>query len=75
MTKKKKRTKYGLRKGCLKYAFVGIAEGDIRDFPLEDVNISSFRTRAAELNIAAGYTKYSVHRNELAGLLQVKNNG
>ena len=71
----KKRQKYGLRTGGLKEAFSNISVGDIRSFPLEDVNVSSFRTRAAELNIAAGYTKYLVSVDNMTRTLRVMNNG
>lgn len=71
----KKRQKYGLRKGCLKEAFTGIKPGDIRIYQLDDVNVSSFRTRATELNAEAGYTKYSVSIDSLTGTLRVANNG
>lgn len=59
----------------MKEAFTGIKAGDIRTFRLEDVNVSSFRTRAGELNSAAGYTKYSVSIDSLTGTLRVANNG
>lgn len=72
---KKKRQKYGLRKGGLKEAFTNIRVGDIRSFPLEDVNWNSFRTRAAELNRAVGHTKYSVSVDSLTQTLRVINNG
>ena len=71
----KKRQKYGLRKGCMKEAFSGIKAGDIRSYPLEEVNVSSFRTRAGELNKAAGYTKYSVSVDNMMGLVRIMNNG
>ncbi len=70
-----KRQKYGLRKGCLKEAFSNIEVGDIRSFPLDEVNSTSFRTRAGELNRAAGYTKYSVSVDSLTQTLRVRNNG
>ena len=71
----KKRQKYGLRKGCIKEAFSGIKAGDIRSYPLAEVNVSSFRTRAGELNRAAGYTKYSVSVDNMMGLVRIMNNG
>ena len=71
----KKRQKYGLRKGGLKEAFIGIRKGDIRSFPLEDVNVSSFRARAGELNTAVGYTKFSVSVDTMTQTLRVRNNG
>lgn len=71
----KKRQKYGLRKGCMKETFTGIHKGDIRSFPLEDVNVSTLRTRAGELNKAAGYTKYSVSVDNMTQTVRVMNNG
>ena len=71
----KKRQKYGLRKGCIKEAFSGIKAGDIRSYPLAEVNVSSFRTRAGELNRVAGYTKYSVSVDNMTGLVRIMNNG
>ena len=59
----------------MKEAFTGINKGDIRSFPLEDVNVSSFRTRAGELNRDAGYTKYSVSIDNMTQTLRVMNNG
>ena len=70
-----KRKKYGLRRGCLKDVFSNIAEGDIKSYPLEDVNVSSFRARAGELNRMAGYTKFSVSVDTLTQTLRVVNNG
>lgn len=75
MDKMRKRDKYGLRKGSLKEAFSGIEGGGIRSFQLEDVNVASFRTRAGELNRDAGYTKYSVSVDKVAGALRLINNG
>lgn len=75
MMNMKKRKKYGLRKGCMKEAFTNIKAGDIRSFPLDDVNVSTFRTRAGELNAAAGYTKYSVSVDNMTRTLRVMNNG
>ena len=69
------RQAYGLRKDGLKQAFVDISVGDIRTFPLEDVNVSSFRQRAGELNRKAGYTKYSVSVDMMTQTLRVRNNG
>jgi hypothetical protein len=71
----KRRKKYGLRKGCLKEAFTSIKAGDIRTYPLGEVNVSSFRTRAGELNAIAGYTKYSVSIDSLTQTLRVMNRG
>ncbi len=54
MYRRRKRKPYGLRKGYLKDLFTNIAAGDVRIFPLDEVNVSSCRSRAAELNMAAG---------------------
>lgn len=59
----------------MKEAFTNIKAGDIRSFPLDDVNVSTFRTRAGELNAAAGYTKYSVSVDNMTRTLRVMNNG
>lgn len=59
----------------MKEAFTGIKAGDIRSYPLDEVNVSSFRTRAGELNRAAGYTKYSVSVDSMTGLVRIMNNG
>jgi hypothetical protein len=64
-----------LRKQGLKKAFTDIPVGDIRSFPLEDVNVSSFRARAGELNTAVGYTKFSVSVDTMTQTLRVRNNG
>ena len=70
----KKRKKYGPRKGCLKAAFESIKKGDIRSYPLDEVNVSSLRTRAGELNMAAGYTKYSVGVDNMTHTVRVMHN-
>ena len=75
MRTKKKRQKYGLRKGCLKEAFSNISEGDIRSYPLNEVNVRSFRTRAGELNMMAGHTKYSINVDRFYNVVRISNNG
>lgn len=75
MYRRRKRKPYGLRKGYLKDLFTNIAAGDVRIFPLDEVNVSSCRSRATELNMAAGYTKYSVSVDRMLQTLRVLNNG
>lgn len=52
------------KKGCLRIGLTALFErmkpGEIRVYREGNVKLSSLRTRAAELNVKAGYTKYSV---------------
>lgn len=69
------RQKYGLRKDGLKDIFTGIKPGEILSYPLKEVNVSSLRTRAGELNRLAGYTRYSVSIDNVTETVRVINNG
>lgn len=63
------------RKRYLVEMFMGMKKGEIRTFPLENVNYSSVRTRAGELNMDAGYTRYSVSIDRLLKRIRVVHNG
>lgn len=69
----KKRGKYRPRKNCLKALFRDIAEGDIKTLALDETNVSSLRTRAAELNQDAGYQKYRISVDSLLGTVRIAN--
>lgn len=71
----RERCKYGYRKGCLKAAFSEMAVGEIRTFPMDSINLSSIRTRAGELNKAAGRTIYSVNWDKFTDSVRIKRTG
>ena len=56
-------------------AFKDMKKGEIRYFSLDDVNYSSVRTRAGELNMDAGYTQYSVSIDRLLNQVRIVRNG
>lgn len=66
-----KRGNYKPRKNCLKAIFREIKTGDIRTIPISDVNVSSLRTKAGELNRDAGYSKYRVSVDSLLGVVRI----
>ncbi len=51
-----------------------LKEGEFRQFPLADVNVTSWRTTASRVNKSEGYLKYSVTVNSKLGFLAVKCN-
>ena len=62
------------KKSNLNESFNTLKAGDYLVKPLSDVNVSSYRTRAGELNRAAGYTKYSVSVDAFTGTLRIIHN-
>lgn len=74
MVDKRKRKKYGLRKGCLKDVFSNIGQGEMRTFSMDDYLERSVRQRAVELNREADYIKYSVSIDRLTNTIRVINN-
>lgn len=69
------RKKYGLRRDGLKDIFSRIEPGNILTFSLDDVKVPSLRTKAGELNMQAGYRKYSVSVDSVTKKVRVINNG
>ena len=69
----KKRGRYKPRQNCLRAMFRGVADGDIKTLALEDTNVSSLRTIAANLNAEAGYQKYKVSVDSLYGVVRIAN--
>lgn len=63
------------RKGSLREYFEGLAVGDIREFPRGEVNESSLRTRAGELNTAAGFPKFSIGIDRFQNTIRIMRNG
>ncbi|MCM1079577.1 MAG: hypothetical protein NC344_07750 [Bacteroidales bacterium] len=61
-------------KDHLQAIFRDIADGEIKKINLSEVNVSSLRTRAAQLNAEAGYTQYRVSVDNLYGLVRISNN-
>lgn len=70
----RKRQKYGFRKGCLRALFAGMADGEIRVWRRDEVNVASLRTRAAEMNRVAKWKKYVVSWDRLTDMVRVKRN-
>lgn len=68
---KKIRGHYKPRENCLKAIFREIKTGDIKTVELAEVNVSSLRTKAAELNRDAGYLKYRVSVDSLLGVVRI----
>lgn len=71
----KPRTKYGFRKGYMKAAFSEMAVGEIRTFSFDEVNIHSIRTRAGELNKAAGRPVFSTNWDKFTNSVRIKRIG
>ena len=68
---RKKRGHYKPRENCLKAIFRDIADGDVKVVPLAETNVSSLRTRAAELNRDAGYQKFKVSVDSFMGVVRI----
>lgn len=51
-----------------------LRNGEYRQFPLNEVNIQSWRTIVSRVNRSVGHKKYSVTVNRPLGFLAVKNN-
>lgn len=51
--------------GAIRKLFLSMKEGDIKTLSSDDYKIGTLRTRAGELNMEAGYTRYSVKNNPL----------
>lgn len=56
-------------------ALKNLPVGKIRSFPLSEVNVGSFRTKAGEFNTLAGFTKYSVSIDNLTQTLRIYRHG
>ena len=48
--------------------------GEMREFRLSDVNVSSWRTVASRINRKAGFKKFSVIESSALGIMAVKHN-
>ena len=51
-----------------------LKEGEFRQFPLNEVNVESWRTVASRINSVAGYVMYSITQNRTLGFMAVKRN-
>lgn len=49
----------------MRQLFLSMKEGDIKTLSSDEYKIGTLRTRAGELNMEAGYTRYSVKNNPL----------
>ncbi len=78
MTKKemmKKRPLKRNRTGSIKDQLRSIPKGDKREWPLAEVNVSSFRTKVGEMNVEAGYSKYGLKTYPDYGTMVITNYG
>ena len=51
-----------------------LKEGEYRQYPLNEVNVYSWRTVASRTNKRVGYVKYSITINSRLGFMAVKCN-
>lgn len=65
------RKKKAGRIGWISQHFEGLKPGEMKQFPLSEVNISSFRARATRYNMEAGYTKFSIAVSIPMGILAI----
>ena len=70
---KKKKGNNRSRSGSLKMMIRGIADGEIKQIAMTDVNVSSLRAVAGALNTEVGYTKYRVSVDSLYGVVRIAN--
>ena len=70
---KKKKGNNRSRSGSLKMMFRGIADGEIKQIAMTDVNVSSLRAVAGALNTEVGYTKYRISVDSLYGVVRIAN--
>ena len=78
MTKKemmKKRPLKRNRAGSIKDQLSRIPVGDKREWPLAEVNVSSYRTKVGEMNVAAGYSKFGLKTYPDYGTMVITNYG
>lgn len=61
------------KRDWLKSIFDSVAEGDIKTISITETNISSLRTRAGQLNRAAGYQKYKISVDSLLRVVRIAN--
>lgn len=54
--------------------FERMEPGETRIYKIGNVKLTSLRTRAAELNVKAGYTQYSVSIDRLLGTIRLLHN-
>lgn len=66
------------KKGRLQIGLTAMFErmkpGEIKVYKEGNVKLASLRTRAAELNVKAGYTKYSVSIDRYLGTIRLFHN-
>lgn len=73
----KKTKRIGMDKvdeGYMQKVMDTLKEGEYRQFPLDEVNVESWRTIASRENKKAGYLKYSITRSRRLGFMAVKRN-
>lgn len=51
-----------------------LKSGEYRQFPLSEVNVTSWRTVASRANRKAGYKRYSVTVNSKLNIMAIKHN-
>lgn len=52
-----------------------IPAGSKQEWPLSDVNVSSYRTKVGEENVKAGYSKYSLRTIPDYNIMVITNRG
>lgn len=72
---KKKRPLRRHRAGSIRSQLLSIADGDKREWLLDEVNVSSYRTKVGEMNVEAGYGKYSLRTYPDYGTMVITNFG
>ena len=62
------------KNGYVESVLKTLRAGDYRQFPLDDVNVQSWRTLVSKANRETGHRRYSVTINRTLGFMAVKNN-
>lgn len=78
MTKKEMMLKRPLKRnraGSIKDQLRSIPKGDKREWPLSEINVSSYRTKVGEMNVEAGYSKYGLKTYPDYGTMVITNYG
>lgn len=59
----------------IKKVFESLQAGCMMSWEIETINLASLRTRAAELNTAAGYRKFTVSVDRVTNQVRLLHNG
>ena len=63
-----------IENGYMQKVMETLKEGEYRQFPLDEVNVFSWRTVTNRVNKRLGYLRYSVSANKKLGFMAIKCN-